>query len=217
MERRSRRAAGELKGGELIEAEVLVRNTFSEAWVERYDFPPDALARVTKLVKDSRWASRRSFVLRWGILSTIIGVLAVAAWPTFVQQVREYQRMHTGHENSIDGLRYIYIQPGEFEMGCSKGDKDCEGDEKPPHTVKITKGFWIGQTEVTQAAYEKVLRKGNPSDLKGKENPVENVSWADAKNYCEAVSLHLPTEAEWEYAARAGSKESRYAKLEEIA
>src|SRR5689334_6053693 len=57
--------------------------------------------------------------------------------------------------NPIDGLRYVWIPPGSFTHGCSPGDKECYEDEFPPRKITLTRGFWLGQTEVTQAAYQK--------------------------------------------------------------
>lgn len=118
--------------------------------------------------------------------------------------------------NPKDGLTYVWISPGSFQMGCSHDDSQCEKDEKPVHTVKLTEGFWIGQTLVTQAAYQKVVGT-NPSMFKGDALPVDYVSWDDATGYCKKVDMRLLTEAEYEYAARGASAAARYAPLEEIA
>ena len=122
----------------------------------------------------------------------------------------------TVRRSSLDGLDYVWIPPGEFQMGCSAGDNECADDEKPLHPVKISNGFWMGQTEVTESAYVKLMG-GNPSGFKGPQLPMERVYFDKAAQYCKAAGGRLPTEAEWEYAARAGSTAPRYGELDAIA
>ena len=109
--------------------------------------------------------------------------------------------------NSI-GMEFVFIPAGEFQMGSSDGNRD----EKPVHTVRLSRPFYLGQYEVTQAQWEAVM-DNNPSQFKGDPSrPVENVSWDDVQEFIRrlhtkegASRYRLPTEAEWEYAARAGA------------
>ncbi|MCG6157583.1 formylglycine-generating enzyme family protein [Rubinisphaera margarita] len=129
--------------------------------------------------------------------------------------------------NSV-GMRFVEIPAGTFTMGALDGDLLAERDEKPAHPVEITESFWLGQFEVTQAQYEAVTGE-NPSEFspggRGADAvsrydtdqlPVEFVNWYEAHRFCEELSrlpeevaagrtYRLPTEAEWEYACRAGT------------
>src|SRR5580658_3384566 len=97
--------------------------------------------------------------------------------------------------NSHDGLAYVLIPKGTYLMGCSPGDRQCFDWEVRPHVAAIRNSFWLGQTEVTQSAFERVTG-ANPSLYRGVDRPVERVGWIDARSYCEAVKMRLPTEAE---------------------
>jgi len=110
-------------------------------------------------------------------------------------------------------LELVWIPGGTFQMGSHRSEEDRDDDEGPVHTVELD-GFWMGKTEVTQAQYERITGS-NPSSSKGSRNPVETVSWNKATAFCEKLSqktgnhFTLPTEAQWEYACRAGSS-ARY-------
>ncbi len=133
---------------------------------------------------------------------------------------------------------FVAIPPGTFTMGSPSNEEGCDIDETQ-HTVTLTRGFWLQATEVTQAEW-KAIMGSNPSEHKacGKSCPVETVSWFDAVAYLNKLSAReglepcydgtrfkglactgyrLPTEAEWEYAARAGTTGARYGDLDAIA
>jgi len=107
--------------------------------------------------------------------------------------------------NSI-GMEMVLIPAGSFVMGSEAHDS-----QKPVHPVSISKPFYVGKYEVTQAQWEEVMGD-NPSHFKGREHPVEMVSWEDVQGFIRRLNekegttgYRLPTEAEWEYAARAGT------------
>ena len=109
------------------------------------------------------------------------------------------------------GMKFVLIPKGTFMMGSPSNESGRDSDEKQ-HKVTLTKGFYMGTTEVTQAQW-KAIMGDDPSYFKGDDNPVEIVSWNDAQEFIKKLNrkdgtnkYRLPTEAEWEYACRAGSK-----------
>ena len=115
-------------------------------------------------------------------------------------------------------LEMAYIRPGSFTMGSPGSEEGRYDNESPQTRVTFTKGYWLGKTEVTQGQWE-ALMGSNPSNLKGADLPVEQVSWTEAMEFCrkltereraagrlpEGYAYTLPTEAQWEYACRAGT------------
>ncbi len=157
----------------------------------------------------------------------------MAAAPFDPQQANGHQRAWAKHlgipvetTNSI-GMKFVLIPPGEFDMGSTQEEVDrllgeARQDnlpeqyiqrlagEAPRHRVRITRAFYLGVCEVTQGQWEAVM-SANPSTFKGASNPVEKVTWDEATEFCKKLSAkegktyRLPTEAEWEYACRAGT------------
>ena len=105
-------------------------------------------------------------------------------------------------------MEFVWIEPGVFQMGSDDGSSN----ERPVHEVEISRGFWLGKYEVTQGEWEAVMGS-NPSDYKGDaRRPVEHISWNDVQGFIAKLNAaagsdvyRLPTEAEWEYACRAGT------------
>jgi formylglycine-generating enzyme required for sulfatase activity len=141
-------------------------------------------------------------------------------------------------KDKASGMEMLLVPPGKFVMGMSPGDTEAENIEKPAHEVTITKAFYLGRTEVTQVQWMKVMGE-NPSafqdcsreslvakyvnegltkqEAQEKNNPVENVSWDDCQKFCAKTGMILPTEAQWEYACRAGVRKPTYGELDQIA
>jgi formylglycine-generating enzyme required for sulfatase activity len=112
----------------------------------------------------------------------------------------------------IGSIKFMIIPSGSFMMGSVEGEG--EKDEHPQHKVTLD-SFWIGIYEVTQKQYQDIMGR-NPSYFKGENLPVEQVTWDDAQEFCKKfsekynVKMRLPTEAEWEYACRAGATSQYY-------
>ena len=143
----------------------------------------------------------------------------------------------TERMNPRDGLLYVWVPGGTFQMGCVPGDTECMVDEDPRHEVVITSGFWMGKTEVTVQGFRQFTRQSrikmppepratpfgslsrrsksiaNAFDIgpgKKDDRPIVNVTWDEARTFCEFAGGRLPTEAEWEYAARGGKPGLKY-------
>ena len=116
----------------------------------------------------------------------------------------------------VTGMEFVYVPGGCYEMGCGNWTSDCAPDEKPVHTVCVD-DFYIGKYEVTQGQWKKIMHSNPSSFPKGDHYPVESISWNDIQKFIKELNkrsnrqFRLPTEAEWEYAARSGGKKGKYA------
>ena len=143
---------------------------------------------------------------------TIAAALIIAACNNAPELPEGSQTVTVGDEEFV----MVKINPGEFTMGGTMEQTDCDFfKEKPEHKVILTKAYYISQTEVTQEQWMQLM-PANPSMYKGQEGdknlPVTNVTWYDCQAFVKALSkktgkkFRLPTEAEWEYAARGAGK-----------
>ena len=149
---------------------------------------------------------------------------AGAAGPA-VAQPAKIERPVSGPACSLDlggdvKMEFVWVPPGEFQMGSPVGEQGRNNDEDQ-RRVTISRGFWMGKYEVTQEQWRQIMG-GNPSEFSGAKHPVEMVSWSDCQQFMKKLNdaagreaskgvenppnrFRLPTEAEWEYACRAGT------------
>lgn len=147
--------------------------------------------------KDSKCVASITLLVMFILLFFVIPSMIFAASSSTVSHAKTYT-------NSI-GMEFVLIPAGSFMMGADKN----------LHKVNITEAFYMGKYEVTQQQWVAVMGS-NPSKFKGRTNPVETVSWDDAQRFIRKLNskedkkYRLPTEAEWEYACRAGSSTAYY-------
>jgi len=150
------------------------------------------------------------------MLAVLMLTVAVLLFPpgrsreAFAQDARKLKRVSVDVGDDAK-MELVLIPAGKFKMGCLSTEVGYLHYEGPRRVVTISKPFYIGVYEVTQRQYEAVLGK-NPSTTKGDEHPVQWTNWFDARKFCKKLSersgkqFRLPTEAEWEYACRAGTE-----------
>jgi formylglycine-generating enzyme required for sulfatase activity len=159
---------------------------------------------------------RRERYLAWTACA-VCAVFVVAVLPAYSQEGKAPPASQPTREmaNGL-GMKFVAIQPGKFLMGTPADERDRNADEVQ-HEVSLTRGYWMGKTEVTQKQWVAVMGE-NPSLAKGDDLPVTQVSWDDVQAFlkklnqmerAKGVVYRLPTEAEWEYGCR-GGESARY-------
>ncbi|MBR0224928.1 MAG: SUMF1/EgtB/PvdO family nonheme iron enzyme [Thermoguttaceae bacterium] len=191
-ERRSRELDEALNEGWLSLSRGDVANAFEQAEIVLKERPTDGVA--IELKRQSEAALESSGAMKWSASTR--------------RKAGTRQTLEIGSEE----YGFCWIPAGEFDMGSPSSEEERDDDETLHH-VKLTKGFWMLETPVTQSLYEEVMKE-NPSHFKGGNLPVECVSWDEANEFCEELTKRLPsglraslpTEAQWEYSCRAGTK-----------
>jgi uncharacterized protein (TIGR02996 family) len=160
-------------------------------WLEEQGDPRGELLRLTRSLLHVGGADRSAREER---VCELLAAGVRPCWPV--------------RSNSL-GMRFAWCPPGSFLMG-SPPDEEGRASDEIQHSVTLTMGFYLSVTPVTQAQWRSVLGN-NPSRFQGDDRPVESISWEDCQGFCRVLSklegrrYRLPTEAEWEYACRAGT------------
>lgn len=149
--------------------------------------------------------SRRPLVRYFFLLASLQLAISILSWG-WGQQDKPWERPGTQTGAEIvgpDGGKMLWVPPGEFMMGSEDGPDN----ERPPHHVHITKGFWLGKYEVTVGQWKQFIKAaGVPWDeehfFMPDNHPMTGISWLHCQAYCRFYGLSLPTEAQWEWAAR---------------
>ncbi len=148
--------------------------------------------------------------LRVFVFLTVVGVLPLLSCREYVTPVTPdftpLGKNAQGYEEFREertGIVFVKLPGGKFQMGSPASEAERHDDEGPVHEVTLSP-FLIAKYEVTQAQWKRVMGT-SPSHFKGKDLPVEQVSWGECQEFCKKTGLSLPTEAQWEYACRAGT------------
>ena len=209
--------------GEALQLRVLAERRREESNASKVVPPPDWLsnaARAPKAVPPSNQPKTTALPAKAAVVKS-----SGPKWRTAVMVDCGEDSFGRWAVVMIAGVeaKFRYCVPGLFLMGSPQSEFGRSDDEGPVHEVELTHGFWMGEVPVTQRLWEAVAGS-NPGKFKGADRPIEQVSWLDCDGWMRKVNsmtgglnLRFPTEAEWEYAARAGMTGPQYGQLDAIA
>ena len=164
--------------------------------------------------------SRQTVTISEGQTASISGSLTSSTSSSSTNVLSSSSSSPSGNTITIPvkngiSIEMVKVEAGSFDMGATSEMQNPYSDEKPVHRVTLTNNYYVGKYEVTQALWQAVMGS-NPSSFKGDDLPVEKVSWNDCQDFVSKLNamtgkrFRLPTEAEWEYAARGGKKSRGY-------
>ena len=188
-----------------------------------YDDAMEAATRYLTLVgRDSEFYREALELLNAAESGKADAEAAAAQAEADARAAAEAAMRSAGETQLFDGIEFVWVPAGEFRMGSTNSAAD--DDEQPVTRVRISRGFWLGKYEITQAEWQAAVGT-NPSEFSGCGLcPVETVSWYDVQDFVRRLNgraggdfYRLPTEAEWEYAARAGTTGDRHEDVDAVA
>ena len=192
--------------------------------VDRKPKAPTSAQHTTQTPRRRRYSKRKLRQAFFAFVAVVvcIGVVwGISSMKSSKQQTNtKTKSQEISYSNGVltaKGVTYdmVEVEAGTFTMGATSEMKDPSDDEKPAHKVTLANNYYLGKTEVTQALWKAVMGS-NPSYFKGDNKPVEQVSWDDCQEFISKLNaatgkhFRLPTEAEWEFAARGGNNSRHY-------